>query len=258
VQTIRFSAALAASLASLIGFSSIAFGQVGGSPGVGAPGYGAPAAGGQPQAGNYGQPPAGAPQGAPPAGNSQMPSGHGINGMGVIDIKFLFTKYEKFDQQMQAIRARVEAAEAEIRREQEALKAKAEQAKGFDPSKAEFRQIEQEVVRRQGDLQLKIATQKRQILEEENRVYYNTVKEVDDAVKIVANRFNLNIVFRIMVEEPNPNNRNEIAMGLSKNIVFYHPQMDVTPYVLQELRRAGGGVAANPNAGRSQPPVPRQ
>lgn len=247
MQTIRFSAALAASLALLVGFTSTTHAQ----------GVGAPAVGGQPPIGQappgaVGQPQAGYPQNpAPPAGAAPAaPSGHGVSGMGVIDVKFLFTRYEKFEQQMQAIRNRVEAAEADIRREQDVLKKMAEKAKEFDPSKPEFRQIEADSVRRQGELQLKIASQKRQILEEENRVYYNTVKEIDDAVKIIAGRFNLNIVFRFSVEEPNPNNRNEIAMGLNKFIVYSHPQMDITPYVLEELRRSAGrgtNVSANPN-----------
>jgi Skp family chaperone for outer membrane proteins len=256
VQTIRFSAALAASLALLVGISSIAYGQVGGNPGAGGPGLGAPPVSGQAQGGNYGQPQIGLPANAPPSG-AAMPSGHGVNGMGVIDLKFIFSKYDKFDQQMQAIRARVEAAEAEVRKEQEAIKQMGEKARTYDPSSPQFKQMEQDIMRRQSEMQIRVGTQKRQFGEDESRIYYNTAKEIDDAVRIIASRFGLNIVFRVTPDEPNPNNRAEIAAVLGKSIFYYNGQMDITPYVLQELKRPGGVAGGNVNPGMSQRPVPQ-
>jgi hypothetical protein len=269
VQTIRFSAALAASLALLIGFGSSSYGQAPGNPALGGPGIGAPPS----NPGQYNPPPAGAggqaqpqysqPQAAPPAApqgaaGGVAPSGRGVGGIGIIDMKFLLGEYEKFGQQMQAIRGRIEAAEGEVRKEQEAMKKMGEQAREFDQNSPNFRQIEQDVMRRNSELQIRVNTQKRQFLDEETRVYYNTGKEVDDAVKVVANRFNLHIVFQCRIEEPNPNNRQEIAMGLTKFIVYNHPQMDITPYVLQELRRTSNVAGGNANPGVSQRPVPTQ
>lgn len=260
MQTIRFSAALAASLALLVGISSTAYGQVGGNPGpgVGGPGLGAPPVAGQAQPGNYSQPQAGLPQSAPPTAGATVPSGRGVNGIGVIDVKFLFTKYEKFEQQMQTMRTRVEAAEAEVKKEQDAMKQMGEKLRLLDPTSAQYKQLEQDALRRQSELQIRVATQKRQFGEDEGRIFYNTAKEIDDAVKMVASRFSLNIVFRVNIDEPNPNNRQEIMMGLSKSIFYYHPQMDITPFVLDELRRGGltargNGAAPNPNSMRPQP-----
>jgi hypothetical protein len=124
----------------------------------------------------------------------------------------------------------------------------AEDTKKFPTTSAEFKRGEESLLRKQGDLQLKIAMQKKQFMEEEGRVYYTVSQEIDDAVKMLAQKFNLVLVLRFSGDAPDPNDRNDILRGINKPIVYHHPQMDITPFVLQELNRGGSAaIGSQPN-----------
>jgi Skp family chaperone for outer membrane proteins len=219
-------------MALLVGFVSSSNAQVGGVP---------PAAG-SPQA-----------QQSPPRTAAATAGGQGVQGLAVVDVAYVFKNYGKFEQQMKLMKAKVEAAEAEVRKEQESMRAMAEQAKTFPPNSPEFKRAEETLLRKQGDLQLKIAMQKKQFMEEEGRVYFTVSAEIDDAVKSLAQKFNLVLVLRFSGDAPDPNDRNDILKNINKPIVYNHPQMDITPFVLQELSRAGG-LSSNPQPNNFAPP----
>jgi Skp family chaperone for outer membrane proteins len=232
VQTIRFSAALSTALALLVVLnSSTARGQVAPTqPGVG-PGL------------------------APPRANAPQSGGLGVNGIGVVDIAYIFKTYGKVKQQMDLMKQKVEAAEAEAKRDGEEIRRLAEQTKAFGQGTPDFKRGEEAYLRKQGELQLKISMQKKQFLDEEGKIFFSISKEIDDAVKVVATRSSINLVLRFNGDTPDPNDRNQILQGLNKTIVYYHPQMDITPYVLQELQRGG---MVNPNPSANMAPIPRR
>src|SRR5204863_565413 len=80
--------------------------------------------------------PAGAPAGALPGGPNRMASSQvGVNGIAVVDIAYVFKKHNRFDQEMKALKGRVQAAEDDLKRMGDEIKKKQDQLKAYDQQK---------------------------------------------------------------------------------------------------------------------------
>ncbi|MCC7086067.1 MAG: OmpH family outer membrane protein [Pirellulales bacterium] len=242
MPTIRFSTALAVAATLLTGYASNSFGQ-----GQAPLGQSGPSSYGQPVS-NAGTP---APHTAAPT-----PGGSGVNGIAVVDISYILKTYPKLKGQLDGMKSKVEVAEAAARAEAEEIRKMQEDLKKYPENGAEFKRGEEAVLRRQGELQVKISMQKRQFIEEEGRIFFSVSREIDDAVRSVASRYGINLVLRFSgVDSPDPNDRNQTLQGMNKIVVYYDSRMDITPFVLTELQRGGSGAITQ---GVSTPPVPRR
>jgi Skp family chaperone for outer membrane proteins len=242
VRKIIFSVAFA--IAALAGFNTAALAQQ------------QPLNGGFPQ-----QQPAAAPQaqpGAPAAARpTGVPSQIGINGMAVVDVAYIFKNHARFKQQMDGMKAKVDAAEEQVKKAQMDMKAMVEQIKTYQPGTPEYKRIEADLTKKQADLQVQVNLQKKDFMEQEGKIYYNVSLEVEDAVKRLATKSNIALVLRFNGDQVDASNRDDILRNINKPIVFYDPRMDITPYILQDLNRPAGGagpVGVRPPAAGTLPP----
>ena len=199
-------------------------------------------------------PAAGAPTGAIPAGRPQV----GVNGIAVVDIAYVFKKHNRFDQEMKALKGRVEAAEADLKRMGDEIKKKQDQLKAYDqqktfpPGSPEYKKLEEQILKDTGEFNLKRSLQGKEFMEQEGKLYYKVSLEIDDAVKLVATRNNIVLVLKFNGDDVDSNDRNDILRGINKQIVYFDKNMDITPWVLQELNRsapvAGGGGVLPPTS----------
>jgi len=198
-------------------------------------------------------PAAGAPAGALPAGRPQV----GVNGIAVVDIAYVFKKHNRFDQEMKALKGRVEAAEADLKRMGDEIKKKQDQLKAYDqqktfpPGSPEYKKLEEQILKDTGEFNLKRSLQGKEFMEQEGKLYYKVSLEIDDAVKLVATRNNIVLVLKFNGDDVDSNDRNDILRGINKQIVYFDKNMDITPWVLQELNRS----APVANGGGPMPPT---
>jgi Skp family chaperone for outer membrane proteins len=258
VKTKLYSVAVAAGF--IVSFTATQlFAQVPGGPAAGPGGQlggGAPPAMGQP---------GGAAAGAQPGfGGTSAPAASrlGVNGVAVVDIAKIFKNHVRFKQQMEEMKGRVEAAENDVKQYQETIKRKADELKTFNPGSPEYKRAENDLLKMQGDLQLKVNLQKKEFMEQERRVYFGISREIDECVKQIAMQNGIVLVLRYNGEPVDPNNQEDVLRGINKTIVYSHPQMDITNYVGTELNRAaggppavGGGNAAGPLSRNPAPPL---
>jgi Skp family chaperone for outer membrane proteins len=186
--------------------------------------------------------------GMAPAGGAHL----GVEGLAVVDVAYIFKNHARFKQQMEAMKAKVDAAESELKRDQEDYKRMADQLKSYQPGSPDYKKIEDDMLKKQGDLNLKVSLQKKDFMEQEGRIYFNVSREIDDAVKQLATKNNIVLVLRFNGDPVDPVDRNDILRGINKPIVFYDPRMDITPYVLQDLNRSA--AAGNGPVGVRPPP----
>jgi Skp family chaperone for outer membrane proteins len=239
VKTIFSSISLAVALTVLVGFVAPLFAQAPQQQ------FALPQAGMQTA-------PAGIPQnpGMAPAGGAHL----GVDGLAVVDVAYIFKNHARFKQQMEAMKAKVDAAEAELKRDQEDYKHMADQLKNYQPGSPDYKKTEDDMLKKQGELNLKVSLQKKDFMEQEGRVYFNVSREIDDAVKQLATKNNIVLVLRFNGDPVDPVDRNDILRGINKPIVFYDPRMDITPYVLQDLNRSAA-AGAGPIGVHPQPPL---
>lgn len=180
-------------------------------------------------------------------------------GYAVVDITYIFKKYSKFNQQMEGMKKAMEQADAQLKSDRDAVASKEQMREQYQPSSPEFKKIDEEIARMKADFQLKAGKIRRDFMEREAQVYYNTFLEVSNAVQYYAQQHNIGMVLRFNGDEINPNNREDILRAINKPVVFQN-NVDITPDVWALLERgsnapsqpvqtANGAAAAGAAAG---------
>lgn len=182
-----------------------------------------------------------------PAASAQNPAG--INapkyGIAVVDINYIFKKDARFLASMEAIQKDMMGVNESLNSRRTEI-AKAEQEKEtFNVGSPEFKQRDEAVAEMKAQFQLDVNKQRRDILEREAKVYYETYTRVTQAIGYYAKQKNIALVMRFIGEEPDPNRREEIIASINKDVHFQN-QIDITPDVLAMLNQA---VGARPTAG---------
>ena len=86
------------------------------------------------------------------------------------------------------------------------------------------------------EFNLKMGKLRKEFLEREAKVYYQTYLEVVDAVKYYAKRQNIGLVLRFNGEPVDPNRRDDVLREINKPVVV-QDQIDITPDMLALLNR---------------------
>ncbi|HEY2882851.1 MAG TPA: OmpH family outer membrane protein [Pirellulales bacterium] len=236
MKTTFRSVAVAAAVAVVVGYCSSLFAQQMAPPGQGAA---------------FGQGPTGAPMSGAPAGMSAAPRGAtpsmgssqlGLNGIAVVDVAYIFKHYEKFKQQMEQMKARVDQAEQALKADADNLKKMADQQKQYTPGSDAYKKMEADMLKLQADWNVKKSLKGKEFMDQEGAVYFNVSREIDLVVKQLAVQNGVVLVLKFNGESVDPNDHNDILRGINKPIVYYDARMDITPNVLDQLNRGNVGT----------------
>ena len=215
----------------LVAAMATAHGQPGGRPGPGVP----PAAGG-PGAAATPRP------AAPPAGAAP-------NQVVVLDVGYIFKNHAGFNAEMAKIKEDVQQVENRLKQEQERIKQMVEQLKAYQPGTPEYRKIEGDVAKAQGDFTVKAQLEKKDFLDREAKVYHKVYGEVERAVASFCRQNRIAVVHRFdgEVVDSRETDRNKIMGHLSRPIVYYDPAVDITADILKMIN-GPAAVAGQPAA----------
>jgi Skp family chaperone for outer membrane proteins len=186
---------------------------------------------------------------------AQAPNPAGANatkhGIAVVDISYIFKMHNRFKATMESMKKEMEGIETQLKADRDQI-AQAEQKRNtFNVGAAEYKQADEEIARMMADFNLKMTRLRKDFLEREAKVYYQTYMEVNGAVKYYAERHDIGIVLRFNGEPVDPNRREEVLREINKPVVFQN-QIDITPDVLALLNR-DANQATRP-AGTQIPP----
>ena len=184
-----------------------------------------------------------APAAAQPA-RSATPSAH----VAVVDVGYIFKNHARFKAEMDKMKDQVMVAEQSLKAEQERIKGLIDQLKVYTPGTPEFRKFEGEVAKAQGDFSVNAQLQKKDFMDREAKVYLQVYNEIERAVSQFARDHGIAVVHRFDGDPVDPSDRNRILGSITKPIVYYDPQFDITPEILKMLN--GANVAAQPQAGQ--------
>jgi len=177
--------------------------------------------------------------GARPA-PSASPAAH----VAVIDVGYIFKNHARFKQAMDKMKDEVLAAENGLKAERDRINAMMEQLKGFNVGTPEYRKLEGDVAKAQGDFSVNAQLQKKDFMEREAKVYMQVYTEVERAVSQFAREHGIAVVHRFDGEAVDGADRNRILGNITKPIVYHDPQVDITPDILRMLN--GTPVAGQP------------
>jgi Skp family chaperone for outer membrane proteins len=163
----------------------------------------------------------------------------------VIDVGYIFKNHARFKTAMDKMRDEVLVAENGLKAERDRINGLMEQLKGFNVGTPEYRKLEAEVAKAQGDFNVNAQLQKKDFMEREATVYMQVYSEIERAVSQFAREHSIAVVHRFDGEPVDTGDRNRILGTITKPIVYYDPQIDITPDVLRMLNGAAP-VAGQP------------
>ena len=201
-------------------------------------------------------------QPAAPAGQGPNPAGANASkySVAVVDISYIFKKHERFKATMEQMKKEMETIEAELKADREKISLQEQERNKYNSGSAEFKKMDEDIARQMADFNLKMGKIRKEFLEREAKVYYQTYLEVVDAVKYYAKRQNIGLVLRFNGEPVDPNRRDDVLREINKPVVV-QDQIDITPDVLALINRdqqSGGQVGGQLGPQARQPgQVPR-
>jgi len=185
--------------------------------------------------------------------HAQSPHPLGANaskyGIAVVDISAIFKRHNRFKATMENMKKEMEAIETELKADREKVAQTEQQRNTFNAGTAEYKKLDEDVARMMAEFQLKMGRQRKEFMEREAKVYYQTYLEVVDAVNYYAKRQNIGLVLRFNGEAIDPNRRDEVLREINKPVVV-QDSIDITGDVLVLLNR---DQAANPQQATQQP-----
>ena len=180
----------------------------------------------------------------------------GPGSVAVIDISRIFKEHKRFRASLEDMKKDVQAAEASLRKDGDAIKKMVEDLKSgpYAAGSPQYKSAEEAIATRQAQLQLKMNLQKRDFMQQEAQIYYNIYKEVEQEVAYFAQRHRINLVLRYNNIEMKPENREGVLAGVNRAVV-YQNNIDITGDILARLN---GPTPPQTNiGGRPQPQFPR-
>ena len=189
------------------------------------------------------------------------PVPHGANaakyGIAVVDISFIFKNYPAFTNQIETLKREMEAADGKLKADRDRLVQMEEQRNTLKPGSPEFKQLDEQLAHLKAEFTIKQGTIRRDFLEREAKVYYQTYTDVSQAVKSYATQHNIGMVLRFNGDAIDPAQREDVMRAIMQPIVHQN-NIDITPEVLLVLGvdiRAAAARTATPAGAR--PGVPQ-
>jgi len=176
------------------------------------------------------------------------PSAGPATHVAVIDVGYVFKNHARFKGAMDKMKDEVMAAENGLKAERDRINGLMEQIKGFNVGTPEYKKLEAEIAKAQGDFNVNAQLQKKDFMDREAKVYLQVYTEIEKAVEQFAREHRIAVVHRFDGEPVDNTDRNQILRGITKPIVYLEPGIDITPDILRMLN--GPAVAAQPGQPR--------
>ena len=196
-------------------------------------------------------------QGQQFAAQQPAAAGHGANaakyGIAVVDISFVFKNYPGFTSQIEGLKTEMEAADGKLKADRDRLVQMEEQRNTLKPGSPEFKQLDEQLAHLKAEFSIKQGTVRRDFLEREAKVYYQTYMDVSTAVKSYATQHGIGMVLRFNGDAVDPAQREDVMRAIMQPIVHQN-NIDITPDVLAvlgvDIRTIGTAKPAVPTAMR--------
>jgi Skp family chaperone for outer membrane proteins len=207
-------------------------------------------------------PPAGVqPQAQGQAAGQQVPAGANASkyNVAVIDISYIFNNHLRFKATKEAMKKEMETIENDLKADRSKIALLEQERNQFGAGTPDYKTRDEEVARQMAEFQLKMGKLRKDLMDREAKVYYQTYLGVLDAVKWYSRQHNIGLVLRFSGDPADPNRRDDVMREINKIIVM-QDQIDITGEVLALINRdvpsqpAGAPAAMQPaTAGRPAP-----
>lgn len=177
--------------------------------------------------------------------------------LALLDVSRIFKSHQRFKGMMEDMKADVERAEKQVKDERETITKLAERLQEFRKGTPDYKQMEEDLAKRQADLAVAVQLQKNEFLQREAKIYHNVYQELWQVTDYVCKTNRIDMVLRFNGEAVDVERPDSVLTFINKPVVWYDQGLDITDTVLRELNRTtiNPGPAAN-RTGPVRPGVP--
>jgi Skp family chaperone for outer membrane proteins len=158
----------------------------------------------------------------------------------ILDLAYIYANHVRFKAINEDMRREVEAAENDLKASREELQKMVEKLDDYRRNSPEYRELEEEITKRQAQLGADVNLRKKNFAEQEARNYYTVYQEVTEAIKRFCDERGIVLVLRFNGDPIDSENPQEIVKALNNTVLHYHKDIDITPHILAMVNRKGG------------------
>lgn len=174
-------------------------------------------------------------------------------GVAVVDISFIFKNLPAFTQQIDGLKKEMEAADGALKADRDRIVQMEEKRNALKPGTPEFKQQDEQLAQQKAAFSIKQGGVRRDFLEKEAKIYYQTYDQVSKAVQSYAMQNKIGMVLRFNGDQIDPTQREDVMRAIMQPIVFQN-SVDITPDVLLTMGVDVRKLPAQPQAGAAQQP----
>jgi Skp family chaperone for outer membrane proteins len=171
----------------------------------------------------------------------------GAHRIAVVDIGYIFKMHAGFKAKKADLESQMKLASDRLKQEQEALRKMMQDLQNSPPGTEEYKQREEEIARRNADLQIRFQLQDKEFARKEATIYHTVYKEIEQEVQYLASQSGLDAVLRFNGDTVDPDQPAQVMRNVNKLVVWFNEGLDVTPEILRRLNVRYGAQTANPN-----------
>ena len=175
----------------------------------------------------------------------------------LLDVSLIFKNHGRFKAMMAEMENDVKRAEEQMKAERDTIRALSERLKEFRAGSPEYKQLEEQVAKRQSDLQVQVALQRKEFLQRESKIYHMVYMEVEQEVAYFAQQNGIAVVLRHSGDQVEGSDPNDVLRDINKQVVWSASGLDITQPILDRLNSRSVAPAVNPGPA-SRPGVPYQ
>jgi Skp family chaperone for outer membrane proteins len=176
----------------------------------------------------------------------------------LVDVTYIFKNHPRYKAMMDELKGEVERAEARWKAEAEKIKRDAERIQDFRAGTPDYKNIEEDVVRKQSDLQARIKLEQKDLMQREAKIHFNVYQEILQEVTYYCQTNNIGVVVRFNGDPVNAEKPDDILRGMNQQVIYYHKDLDITPIIMKRFTArpaTGGPIGVRPGVGAPAAPA---
>jgi Skp family chaperone for outer membrane proteins len=182
---------------------------------------------------------------------AQAPASQPTTGprLALLDVSRIFKNHQRFKGMMEDMKADVERAEAQVKSERDAISQLADRLQEFHKGTPEYKQMEEDLAKRQAELAVRVNLQKNEFLQREAKIYNSVYQEIWQATDYFCKQNRIDMVLRFNSDQVDVDRPDSVLAFINKPVVWYDRGLDITDAILQDLNR----TAINPGPASRAP-----
>ena len=166
----------------------------------------------------------------------------------VVDIGYVFKMHTGFKAKKADLESQMKQASDRLKQEQAALRKMAQDLQNSPPGTEQYKQLEEEIARRNADLQIRFQLQDKEFARKEAAIYHTVYQEIEEEVRYLASQSGLDAVLRFNGDTVDSDQPAQVMRNVNKLVVWFNEGLDVTPEILRRLNVRYGSQTATPTA----------